>query len=413
MHSPRWSRYGTHAGAQADIRPKENATINESPNTDTSHDASGKSSRVLAVDALRGLIMVFMALDHASLFVAQKHSAGEYWGGAFPVYHDALAFLTRLITHPSAPGFFFLMGVGMVLFAHSRQERGWTRLAIIRHFVIRGAVLIALQLLVVNRAWELSPRGWGIEMYIGVLFALGGSMILASLLLWIKPAYLLALTLVLFVGTELLHPDPSLWGRISIYGIDRLNLLLSRPGGDPTLWSNYPILPWLELVTFGMVFGRWLSENARKAFSQAWKIGLAFLVIFAVVRFVDGFGNIRPRMGNTWIDFLNVVKYPPSMTFTLLTTGTNLILLALFARVGATRQRMLQPLVVIGRVPLYFYVTHLFLYAAMGHLLAPSGTSIAAMYPYWLLGLVILYPLCWWYGRLKRGQPANSILRYF
>jgi hypothetical protein len=64
-------------------------------------------------------------------------------------------------------------------------------------------------------------------------------------------------------------------------------------------------------------------------------------------------------------------------------------------------------------VPLYFYVTHLLLYAAMGHVLAPNGTSIAAMYPYWLLGLVILYPLCWWYGRLKRGQPANSILRYF
>jgi hypothetical protein len=35
------------------------------------------------------------------------------------------------------------------------------------------------------------------------------------------------------------------------------------------------------------------------------------------------------------------------------------------------------------------------------------------MYPYWLLGLLILYPLCLWYGRLKHRQPANSILRFF
>ena len=71
----------------------------------------------------------------------------------------------------------------MPLFARSRQKRGWSRWAILRHFWIRGGVLIALQLLIVNRAWELSPEGWGLEIYIGVLFALGGNMILGSLLL--------------------------------------------------------------------------------------------------------------------------------------------------------------------------------------------------------------------------------------
>ena len=68
------------------------------------------------------------------------------------------------------------------------------------------------------------------------------------------------------------------------------------------------------------------------------------------------------------------------------------------------------PLVVFGRVPLFFYVTHLFLYAAMGHLLTPRDTTIAGMYPCWLLGLVRLYPMCLWYGHLKSRQPPGSPL---
>jgi uncharacterized membrane protein len=136
-----------------------------------------KATRLLPVDALRGLIILFMALDHANHFIAHKHSSGEYWTGGFPIYTDALAFLTRLVTHLSAPGFFFLMGVGMVLFARSRRERGWSTVEILKHFWIRGALLVALQLLIVNRAWEMSPGGWGINIYIGVLVALGGTMI--------------------------------------------------------------------------------------------------------------------------------------------------------------------------------------------------------------------------------------------
>ena len=61
------------------------------------------NSRILPLDALRGLIIILMALDHANHFVAQQHSAGEYWGGSFPRYGDALASLTRLVTHLSAP----------------------------------------------------------------------------------------------------------------------------------------------------------------------------------------------------------------------------------------------------------------------------------------------------------------------
>jgi len=371
---------------------------------------SSKPSRLLAIDALRGLIIVFMALDHANYFIAQKHPPSEIWDGMFPVYYDTLAFLTRLVTHLAAPGFFLLMGVGMVLFARSRSERGWSRWAIIRHMLIRGLLLMLLQVLIVNRAWELSLQGWDVEIYIGVLFALGICMIQGCLLLWLKPIYLLGLTLILFVGTELLHPGLGMWDSVSF---DAVNVIWLYPGGTSVLWSYYPCLPWLELVTFGILFGNWLVQDPRKAFNWAWQLGLAFLLAFAVIRAFDGFGNIRPRMGNTWIDFLNPVKYPPSMAFTLMTTGVNLIFLSLFSHVGARLRPFVQPLVVFGRAPLLFYVLHLFLYAGIAHLVAPQGTSIPLMLPFWLLGMLILFPLCCWYGRFKQSRPAQSLAHLF
>lgn len=381
---------------------------------EASRQVTRKAARLFAPDALRGLFIVLMALDHANLFVAHKHPPAEMWGGAFPVYYDPLAFLTRLVTHFCAPGFFLLMGVGMVLFAHSRQERGWTKWAVMRHFWLRGAILIALQLLLVNRAWELSPGGWGVQVYIGVLFALGGTMILGSLLLWLKPGYLLGLSLILAIGGELLAPDPSAWGP----GMSAPTLVLLVPGGivspagGALLWSNYPVLPWLKLVTLGMALGHWLARDPRRAFSRAWKLGLAFLAAFVVVRTLDGFGNVRPRMGNTWIDFLNPVKYPPSLAFTLMTTGVNLILLSALARAAGWAQRILQPLVVFGRAPFVFYVLHLFVYLGLGYLLAPNGVAIPLMYPVWLLGLLILFPVCLWYGWIKGRQPTHSALRF-
>jgi len=368
-----------------------------------------KGSRLFAVDALRGLIIIFMALDHANYFVAQKHPPGEIWDGVYPVYTSTLAFLTRWVTHLAAPGFFLLMGVGMMLFARSRRERGWSRWAIIRHFLIRGAVLVGLQLLIVNRAWELSPQGWGVEIYIGVLCALGGTMILSSLLLWLKPVYLLGLALALLVGIEFLHPGLGMWNQVQH---DPVNVILLRPGGTPALYSFYPMLPWLELVVFGLAVGSWLRDDPRKAFSRAWKLGLVFLLAFGIVRVFDGYGNIRPRMSDSWIDFLNPVKYPPSMAFTLMTTGVNLIFLWLFSLAGERVRRVLTPLVVFGKTPLLFYVLHLFLYLGIGYLVAPRGTSIPIMYPFWLLGLLILFPLCYAYGRFKQRQPVGSLLSF-
>ena len=113
------------------------------------------------------------------------------------------------------------------------------------------------------------------------------------------------------------------------------------------------------------------------------------------------------------MDFLNPVKYPPSLTFTLMTMSFNLIVLWAFSQVKERAQAFLAPLAAVGRVPLFFYIAHLFLYAGLARWLAPEGgTSIPAMYPYWILGVLILFPFCIWYRKLKYREPFDRILRY-
>ncbi len=106
------------------------------------HAGHPSPSRLASLDALRGLIIVLMAIDHARGFIARNHPS-EFWGTPLPDYQgDWLAFVTRLVTHLCAPGFMFLMGAGAALFARSRARAGWSSVRIARHLLLRGLVLI-------------------------------------------------------------------------------------------------------------------------------------------------------------------------------------------------------------------------------------------------------------------------------
>lgn len=370
--------------------------------------------RLAPLDALRGLIIIFMALDHANLFIAHGHPRSEMWFGGFPTYDDPLTFITRAITHLAAPGFFMLMGAGMVLFANSRAKLGWTPNAIRVHLVVRGIVLILLQLFIENPAWIWGSGGpftvLETPIYLGVLYGLGGAMILGALLVNMSPRVLLGFSVALLIGTEIIirYFAPVL---LPFMPVTQLLLL---PGGTPIFSVLYPILPWLGVTTFGMAFGYWFSRDPAKAYRRALYVGLAFLVVYLPLRALNGFGNIRAQVGTGWIAFLNNVKYPPSITFLLLALGIDLTLLFVFSRRAfAFLLHRLSPLMVFGTAPLFFYLAHLYLYGFIGRTFFPQGTGIPAMYPYWILGLVILYPLCLLFGRFKAGRPINSMWRFF
>jgi uncharacterized membrane protein len=369
--------------------------------------------------------MIIMALDHASFFIARMHSR-EFWGTTLPDYPSALPFLLRLVSHFCAPGFFFLMGVGMALMADARLRAGWSHARLTRFFLVRGALLILLQLLVENPAWGLAfvfgdpgrfisrggplPGGGdGVAIYFGVLFALGAVMIVWALMLRWHRGLLLALALGTIGCSQWVMPGPE--ASKTLYH-EALRLLMV-PGRTGHVIVFYPMIPWLGVTGLGLFFGRCLATPEKKGRPYRWLglTGLLLLALFVLVRVWGGPGNLHPPDPG-WIGFFNLTKYPPSLAFLLLTMGVNSLLLTGLSLKLVEQSSLFRVISVFGRTPLFFYVIHLYLYAMMGWLV-PAGVSAPRMLIYWLAGLLVLYPLCRLYDGFKIRLPANSIWRYF
>jgi uncharacterized membrane protein len=358
-----------------------------------------------------------MAVDHANYFVARTHPNGEFWGIPLPQYDSVLAFLTRFVTQPCAPGFFFLMGIGMVLFARSRQMQEWSEARIFRHFIIRGLILVLLQFFVENSAWLLGPStefrppggGGQVWFHFGVLYALGMTMILGAILIRLKSALIFGISVATILLTQWLIPEPSQAEQL----FSPFLRMILIPGQTGPTQVFYSFFPWLGCVGFGLIFGRWLLLDERKAYLKALILGIVSLFLFVVVRFAGGFGNFHTAESLRWMDLLHVTKYPPSLSFLLLTLGIVWVCLFLLSRSSKGLRSWGKPLLVFGRSALVFYILHLYVFGIIGLFFAPHGTGIPLMYIFWLGGLIILYPICLWYGRFKSSKAQESLWRFF
>jgi uncharacterized membrane protein len=366
--------------------------------------------------------MALMAIDHASYFIARVHSA-EFWGTALPVYSSAFWFWTRWVTHLCAPGFFFLMGIGMTLFVASHLEAGWGEGRITRFFVIRGLFLILLQLIIENTAWNVGDlfvdpgimvfRGGGVPgggergtTYMGVLFALGGVMVFWAFVRR-APLWLIGLiSLASAVATQLVTPGPDHTDVL----YSPLVRMLMIPGHTNSWVVFYPVVPWLGATGMGLLFGVLLDRDEERAGRMATWTGLGLLLLFVILRTIGGFRNLN-EVPPGLMGFLNVTKYPPALDFLTVTMGLNLLLIAFWGRIAPRFQNDYHPLLVFGRVALFFYLLHLWVYGLLG-LFSTGGSGLVKMYSFWLLGLLILYPLCYWYNGLKHKRPLNSLWRF-
>jgi uncharacterized membrane protein len=407
---------------------------------------SHRLSRLSSLDTLRGLIIVFMAIDHARGFIARNHP-GEFWGAPLPDYHgDWVAFLTRLVTHLCAPGFMFLMGAGAALFAASRAREGWKPTRIMGHLALRGILLILLSLLVENAASTYGTAGairgetYGlrvpgapgpISVILGVLCGLGSSLAIAAFFVRLPPAALAVMAAACVAITHWVTPDASQIGA----PITPVMGALVVAGLAPPFVSVYPVFPWLAPTLLGVAFGRLLRREGEgdrdgvdgvasveavdrvdgagrtRAFNIIGAAGVAFVVLFVILRASGGVGSFQAVQPG-WMGLLNVTKYPPSLTFLLLTLGVDFILLALLEHTGAGAARWTAPLRVFGAAPLFFFITHLFLYGFIGKWYL-KGTTFPVMYMWWFVGLVVLYLPCRWYGEFKQRRPPNSLWRMF
>jgi uncharacterized membrane protein len=382
------------------------------------------SSRVVSLDIFRGLIMFVMALDHARDFFTNVPFEPETLAQTWPAL-----FFTRWVTHFCAPMFFLFAGTGAYLYGQRH-----TPVELTRFLWTRGLWLIALEFTVVGTAWSFQiPFG-----FFGVIWALGASMVLMAAIVRLPMKWIAVLSLAMIVFHDLLdRVRPAQFGSAAW-----LWTILHRRGGvllpfGVRQFVLFPLIPLVGVMAVGYVFGQlYTIERARRR-KLLVMLGSALIVLFIRLRLTNLYGNppgglggvsqgdfhLQPTLEKTVILFLDVEKYPPSLQFLLMTLGPSFLLLAALDRDRIPRGA--GPLLTFGRVPMFFYILHLYTI----HLLAVAvaalrgepvgwlfhgaifgdtppgyGYNLPFVYLMWIVAVALLYFPCRWFAHLKQTR---------
>lgn len=355
--------------------------------------------RRISLDWMRGLVMVLMAIDHSSMFynggrVSADTAALYVPGTALPLDQ----FLTRWITHLCAPTFVFLAGTAMALSIAKRRSRGQPEGEIDRFLVTRGLILIGIELL-------MSPPGL-MRVVIQVMYAIGAAMICMAALRRLPAVWLAVLAVAWLAGGEAI--GGLVWAPAESASVP-LALVVGVHASDKLL-IIYPLLPWLAMMMLGWAFGQLVLQRPDLVRKVLVAGGLISLAVFAVVRGLNGYGNMGLYRGDDSLaQWLHVGKYPPSLSYAALELGLMALLLAAFdAAEPHVEVRANGPLLVFGQTALFFYIAHqvvLLVPAAAGGLFGRFG--LGAVFPIALAVLALLYPVCRWYRSYKRAHPTG------
>ena len=387
--------------------------------------------RLASVDILRGLVMVIMALDHTRDYLTNVPFPPEL----LPNTNGAL-FFTRFITHYCAPVFSFLAGTGAFL-ATSRgksvQQVSW-------FFFTRGLWLLFLEITVIGFAWTFVPWTAG-----SVIWILGWSMVLMAGIVRLPPRWIAVFGAGMVATHNLLdRVSPASFGKLAWVW-----MLLHSPGeiqvtSHFTFRVLYVLIPWVGVMAAGFAFGALLLRPDRRKWILT--LGISMTALFLLLRGFNLYGNstsgvpfsvgpwhVQPTLSLTVISFLNTEKYPPSLDYLLMTLGPALILLGLLD--GAKAERGLgRILLVYGRVPMFYYILHLYLihilailaafafhqpaawlwHGAIFLLRTPAGYGhgLPFIYAMWILAVAILYLPCRWFMRFKARHRNWNWLSY-
>ena len=385
----------------------------------------GIRPRLASVDLLRGLVMVIMALDHVrDFFTELRFNPTDLSRTTLPL------FFTRWITHFCAPTFVFLAGTGAFL----QGGRGKSRSELARFLVTRGLWLVVLELTVVRLGWafDLTYAGF---FWVQVIWVIGVSMVVLAGLVYLPLPVIAAFGLVMITTHNLFDgvTPESLGGWGPLWTVLHLQRPVALPGGG-ALFVVYPLVPWIGVMAAGYAFGSLLLRPTEERRRLLLRLGLALTAAFIVLRAVNIYGDPRPWTPQptgvlTLLSFLDTTKYPPSLAFLLMTLGPAIASLAWFGRLSGPVARFL---IVFGRVPLFFYVLHIFVIhgavLALGMMagfpaaafLGPTflnpvpgwGYGLPAVYAIWAVIVLALYPVCRWYAalRARRHDPWLSYL---
>jgi uncharacterized membrane protein len=403
--------------------------------------ASPGRGRVDSIDLLRGIVMVIMMLDHTRDFVHRYVLQGFE---PTDLQHTSVKlFFTRWITHFCAPVFVFLAGTG----AYLQVARGKSKNELSRFLLTRGLWLIVLEFTAVRISvtFNVDYRFLGAMQ---VIWAIGASMIVLAVLvqLPVRVVGIFGVAMIAFHNLlDRFHvqgwrgpqsPVPSVWAKLYIIlhqAFEAFPVLWFFP--SPVVFVLYPLIPWIGVMAAGYAFGTLYQMSAERRRRWLLIMGGAATLLFIVMRGLNRYGDPshwseQSTPAFTFLSFLNVTKYPPSLLFLLMTLGPAMLALALFesskpgaARPGSFWNRVRTVFVTFGRVPLFFYLLQwptAHLLSVIVHLIAGkpvgwmfgsqfdsngpppgSGFNLAVVYACWLVGVLLLYPLCKWFAGVK------------
>ncbi|WP_081803447.1 DUF1624 domain-containing protein [Halotalea alkalilenta] len=372
--------------------------------------ATRASTRLKSIDALRGLVIVFMLLDHV------RETFFLHAQVLDPMVVDKTTpdlFFSRMLSHVCAPVFVFLTGLSAYLYA---SKPGNGRAAVSAFLFKRGLFLVLLEVTLVNFAWtfQFPPS----TVYLQVIWAIGLSMIALSALVWLPRAAVAAIGIAIVAGHNLLdgvHFPPGHllnvpWAILHDRGwIEAADTLRLR--------TSYPLLPWIGVIALGYalgpLFGAKVKPERRK---RALLLGGCALILgFVVLRAINVYGDapwtVHQSALSTLMSFFNITKYPPSLLFIMLTLGIGALLLRWFEQLQERAQGSgtlgwpIAQLVTFGAAPMFFYLLHLYvlkvLYlGAVGVWGANQGEYFGfdAMWMVWAttiaLAVALYYPVC-------------------
>jgi len=370
--------------------------------------------------------MVVMALDHTRDYF---HAPAFLYDPTDPTLTSAPIYITRWVTHFCAPVFSFLAGTS-VFFVGLRKTKQEVSVFLLK----RGLWLVFIEFTVVNFAWYFDVNFKTPGFF--VIWVLGISMIILAALIHLPKKLLLLLSCAVIAGHNLLDPieleGSILWAILHRFAVFNLP-------NDFTLFTAYPIIPWFAVMSLGYCFGflydRSFNPVKRRRILNL--TGILFTVLFLLVRGINQYGNLDPWVGfdNHWqtvMSFMDPAKYPPSLSFLMMTLGPSLILIA---NAESWKGKLVDFFQVFGRVPFFYYIIHLYLIHILALIVAEVsgygwqlmiltnwvtevealdgyGFSLWIVYLVWILVVVLLYPLCKRFDKYKSSHRHQWWLSY-
>lgn len=387
-------------------------------------------NRIQSIDVLRGLVMVIMALDHVRDFLYKSELADASGAALDPTNmqttYPAL-FFTRWITHFCAPIFVFLAGTSIYLMCRRKPKNE------LSSFLIkRGIWLVLVEIVIITFSWTFNP--FYNFFFLQVIWAIGISMILLGLLIHLPYKVIFAIGIIIVAGhnlTDIPSIGNTLKGTMLADFIYFANFSFYSVDANHHFLIIYAFLPWTGVMLLGYCFGK-LYE---KGVDELWRrkillqLGGAIILFFVLLRLSNWYGDPVPWSSQprgavyTFLSFLNLNKYPPSLLYLCMTIGPGMLFLALMEKV---QNKFTGIMNIYGRVPMFYYILHFYLIHiivvivfylqgfssndivpkdGLPFFFKPNdprfGYGLLGIYIVWLIVIAVLFPLCKKYNEYK------------